>query len=166
MRPIIFFLIIALCGCQSLNRMKQDLDESFGAYTAPTLAGSPTPSGCSDKRCQILDAIEAKGYELARAEKITWVKLVNTFYQARAEMYPNSRDGNSINEFRTYQRALAEQLDMKKITESQWAYLIARKSSEISAREQALSNSAPRQTQCVTTNTGTTLHPQYSTTCR
>lgn len=166
MRPIIFFLIITLCGCQSLNQMKRDIDESLGAYTAPTLAGSPTPSGCNDQRCQTLDAIEAKGYELARAEKITWVKLVDTFYQARAKLYPNSRDGNSIDEFRTYQRALAEQMDMKKITESQWAYLIARKSSEISVRNQALSNSAPRQTQCVTTNTGTTTFPQYSTTCR
>ena len=92
MRPIIFFLIIALCGCQSLNRMKQDLDESFGAYTAPTLAGSPTPSGCSDKRCQILDAIEAKGYELARAEKITWVKP--SHYTHLPALYPIVLNGD------------------------------------------------------------------------
>ena len=169
MRFTILLLAFALSGCGCLNELVNDLNDSagelMGTYSAPTLAGAPTPSGCSDQRCRTLDAIEAKGYELARQKKITWVKLVDVFYQKRAELYPSSHDSYGANELRTYQRALAEQMDLGKITESQWAYLIERKNAEINTRNQALSNSAPRQTNCTTTNVGTTAFPQFKTSC-
>lgn len=165
--PVLF--VIVLAGCAEMNEVLRDMNDTsaelMGTYTAPTLASAPTPSGCSDDRCKILDAIEAKGYEMARQKKIQWVRLVDAFYQKRAELYPDSRDGSGVNELRTYQRALAEQMDMGKITESQWAYLIERKIAEIKARNRALSNTTPRQTTCTTTNTGTKTFPEYKTTC-
>lgn len=131
-------LLLFLSGCGGLNQVSRGLNDTsatiFGHYSAPTLSGSPTPSGCGDERCKALDAIEAKGYELARQKKITWVKFVDFFYQKRAELYPNSYDISGANEIRTYQRALAEQLDAGRLTESQWAYLIEKKNSEIVAR--------------------------------
>lgn len=169
MRLIVFLLVLALTGCGGLNEMVRDLNDSaselMGTYSAPTLAGSPRPSGCSDQRCRTLDAIEAKGYELARQRKITWVKLVDVFYQKRAELYPDNQDSNGVNELKAYQKAIAEQMDFGKITESQWAYLIEKKTSDINARNKALSNTARRQTNCTTTNTGTSTFPEYKTAC-
>lgn len=168
MTKLVAALLAALltgCAGSILDEVLNDFRETAGIYTAPTLAGSPRPSGCSDQRCRSLDAIEAKGYELARQRKITWVKLVDTFYQKRAEYYPESQDNYGANELKSYQRALAEQMDLRKITESQWAYLIEKKSSEITARNRALSNTAPRQTNCTTTNVGTRTSPRYETTC-
>ena len=141
MRLTTILFVLVLAGCAEMNEVVRDMNDStselMGTYSAPTLAGSPTPSGCGDDRCRTLDAIEAKGYELARQKKITWVKLVETFYNKRAELYPTSRDRFGANELRTYQRALAEQMDMGKITESQWAYFIERKTAEIRARRPA-----------------------------
>ncbi|MFN7836328.1 MAG: hypothetical protein ACK5NY_11175 [Burkholderiaceae bacterium] len=166
---IILVFEFALAVGARLNGMRGHQHDSaaelMGTYVAPTLAGAPTPRGCDDQRCKTLDALEAKGYELARQRKITWVKLVDAFYSKRAELYPNSQDGYGVNELRTYQRALAEQMDIGKLTESQWAYLIEKKNGEINARNQAISNTAPRQTNCTTTNVGTSAFPQYNTTC-
>ncbi len=170
MRLTAALLVLVLAGCAEMNEVVRDMNDSaaelMGTYSAPTLASAPTPSGCSDGRCRTLDALEEKGYEMARQKTITWVRLVDVFYQKRAELYPSSQDGSGANELRTYQRALAEQMDMGKITESQWAYFIERRTAEIRARNQALSNSAPRQTNCTTTNVGTTDFPQYRTTCQ
>lgn len=143
-----FLLALTLTGCTGINQMVRSLDDTtgelMGTYSAPTLAGSPRPSGCGDQRCRTLDAIESKGYEFARQRKITWVTLVDAFYQKRAELYPNSQDSYGVNEIKAYQRALAEQMDIGKITESQWAYLIEQKIGDINARNQVLSNTAPR----------------------
>lgn len=165
----IFLIVFILTGCGGLNQMVNHLNNStgelMGTYTAPVLGGSPRPSGCSDQRCRALDAVEAKGYELARQKKIPWVKLVNAFYQKRAELYPNSQDSYGINELKAYQRVLAEQMDVGKITEYQWAYLIESKVGEINSSNEAAFNTAPRTTNCTTTNGGTATFPQYKTTC-
>lgn len=138
MRFVTVLVVLALAGCGSLSEITRDLDDSaagvMGTYSAPTLAGIPQPSGCSSSRCRTLDAVEAKGYELARQKKITWVKFVDAFYKKRAELYPNSQDGNGVNELRAYQRVLAEQMDLGKLTESQWAYLVEKKTADIRAR--------------------------------
>jgi hypothetical protein len=169
MRLKTMLIALTLTGCSGYTEMARDFNNSagelMGTYSAPTLAGAPTPSGCNDPRCAVLDALEQKAYDLARQKKITWVKLVDAFYQKRAEMYPNSRDGDGANELRTYQRALAEQMDQGRITESQWAYLIERKKGDIRARNQAVSNTVRRQTNCTTTNVGTSAFPEYKTTC-
>lgn len=162
---ILFSTMLSGCAGSLLNDVANDYREMLGVYTAPYLAASPRPSGCGDERCQALDSIEAKGYELARQKKISWIKLVDVFYQKRAELYPNSRDSYGVNELKSYQRALAEQMDLGKMTESQWAYLVEKKTAEISARNEALSNSAPRQTNCTTTNVGSKTYPEYKTTC-
>jgi uncharacterized protein YceK len=147
-------LMIVLSGCNSIR-------ELTGTYTAPVLSNIPRSSGCSDERCRTLDAIEANGYEQARQGKIKWVKLVDDYYQKRTELYPNSRDDNGVNEYRAYQKVLAEQMDLGKISEAVWVYQLESKIAEIRTRNQALANTAPRQTNCTTTQSGTS----YRTTC-
>lgn len=156
MKLAILLFILCITGCAELT----DVLVGPSTYTAPTLAGAPTPSGW-----KALDAIEANGYQLARQRKITWVHFVDAFYQKRAELYPESIDNYGVNELRSYQRVLAEQMDSGKITESQWVYLIESKNAEINARNQVISNSAPRQTNCTTTNIGTRAYPEYRTSC-
>lgn len=160
-------LALLLAGCGVLRGMAQSISDDLNTpETAPTLASAPTSSGCYDQKCQTLDAIEARGYELARAGKISWTQLVDKFYQVRAQLYPNSNDSHGAGEIRAYQRTLAEQMDAKRITEAQWAYLIENQLAAIRSRNQVISNSAPRQTHCVTTNLGTTTFPRYETTCK
>jgi hypothetical protein len=151
--------MLAGCAGSLLNDVANDYREMLGVYTAPTLAASPRSSGCGDDRCRALDSLEARGYELARQKKITWVRLVDAFYLKRAEFYPDSQDGYGVNELKSYQRALAEQMDLGKMTESQWVYLIEKKSAEIGARN------ASRQTNCTTTNIGSRANPEYRTSC-
>lgn len=169
MKVIVVLLSVVLTGClQTLGETFNDAMYEVGGRgnQAPTLAGTPTPtSGCSDSRCRTLDAVEAKGYELVRQKKITWVRFVDTFYKKRAELYPNSDDRSGARELMLYQRALAEQIDLGKVSESQWAYLVEKKDAEINARNTAVSNSAPRQRNCTTTNVGTRTFPEYKTTC-
>ena len=168
MNRIFFVLLflIPLSGCiQTLGETLNDAMYEVGGYgnQAPTLAATPiATSGCSDSRCRTLDAIEAKGYELARKKQITWVRFVDEFYKKRAELYPNTDDRLGARELMLYQRALAEQLDAGKITESQWAYAIESKYAEIDARYNA---STTRQTNCTTTSVGTDAFPEYKTTC-
>lgn len=110
-----------------------------------TLSPYPQSSGCSRPECQRLDAIEAESYELARNGKLTWVKLVDDFYAERNKLFPNTQENNSTREYISYQRVLAEQLDNKKISESEWVYLLEKKIGELNARNQMLQNSQPRQ---------------------
>ncbi|HZW86917.1 MAG TPA: hypothetical protein VFF41_05600 [Gallionella sp.] len=175
---ILFFTFI-LSGCQDGRNIRssfQDIRNSFqeatGTYTAPWLEGSPTIRGCADKRCRALDAIEANGYDLARQKKITWVSMVDTYYQKRKELFQNSLDDKGVNELRVYQRYLAEQIDSEKITESEWAYRIVNKENEIKNRNQMLEDSAAakrgsisKDTTCNTINIGTAAFPNYQTTC-
>jgi hypothetical protein len=157
---------LALAGCGNIYQANSDLNDSLsemmGTYTAPTLASSPTPSGCAgnDSRCRQLDQIEAKGYALARQKQITWTKLVSAFYEGRAKLYPNTNDSAYTREFISFQRVLAEQMDAGKITETQWAYLVDKKFSEMQTRN------AGQQTTCNTQNTGTDAFPNYRTVCR
>ena len=146
------------------------LDETVAAlsgttYTAPTLAASPRPSGCQNPKCRALDSVEAQGFDLARAKKIPWTRLVDVFYNRRAELYPDSDDGLGVNELKSYQRALAEQMDLGRLTESQWTYLVEKKDAEITARYRERAN-ARRAVSCTTTSVGTKEFPQFQTACR
>lgn len=164
MRLIVVLLSVLLTGClQTLGGTLNDaLNEANGYnYQAPTLAGTPRPTGgCGDNRCKTLDAVEAKGYELARQKRITWVKFVEVFYSKRAELYPNNDDGFGGRELMLYQLALAEQMDIGKISESQWAYLNEKKNSEINARNEMLSNSALQQSAGSNSGQGITCFKQ------
>jgi len=144
--PAAFFITLFLAGCADLNNLHNSMQDSIaeikGTYTAPLLASTPTPRTCSDTRCKTLDLLEENNYELARHKDITWVKMVDDYYQKRAELYPRSQNKTGANELRSYQRYLAEQLDSGKITESQWAYLVENKTAEINSRNQMLDNSA------------------------
>lgn len=172
MAILVALLCATISGCAGLD-LADELIYGPRSYTAGTLAGSPTPSpNCSDAKCKRLDALEAKGYEMARANKIKWVQFVDAFYSERAKLYPDSDDSRGASEIRAYQRALAEQMDNGKITESQWSYLIERKGSEVRTRNENLANSRdaaynsrPRQRVCNTTNLGTRDFPNYQTTC-
>ena len=146
---LVLFILLTLGGCSLINGNQNN-------YTAPTLGSDGRPGNCNDERCKALEDIEIKNYELARNGKITWVNMVEAFYQKRAELYPNSQDQYGANELRAYQKMLAEQMDTKKITESQWTYQIESKYSEIRTRNQMINNSAPRQVNCYTNKTGHT----------
>jgi hypothetical protein len=155
--------LLTACGniYQLDNSINDSVNQLMGLYSAPTLASSPTPSGCeNDSRCQQLDELEAKGYELARRKRITWSKLVNAFYEGRSQLYPNSNDSAYTREFISFQRVLAEQMDAGKITEAQWAYLVDKKYAEVQTRN------AGQQTTCNTQNTGSNESPNYRTICR
>jgi hypothetical protein len=167
MKKAIFAVVlfaISLAGCGSVYQMNNDLNDSvgqiMGTYSAPILASSPRPSGCSDSKCRQLDQVEVKGYELARQKKITWTKLVSAFYEGRAKLYPDSNDSAGIREFMSFQRMLAEQMDAGKITEAQWAYLVDKKYSEVQSRD------AGQTVRCNTQNIGTNAAPNYQTVCR
>ena len=154
----------ALAGCAGMNKsysaINTSLNQAMGTYIAPTLAGSPRSSGCTDERCRSLDEFERVAYEKARKKEIRWVHLVDAFYEARRRLYPNSADDSLVYEYQSFQRALAEQVDAGRVTESQWAYLVDRKFNELSERRRT------GYTQCNTTNIGSQQFPNYQTICR
>lgn len=136
-------LIFQLSGCALITQTTWDtvnqLNEMVWGrqtndYEAPHLASEPKSSGCEDVRCRKLDEYELKGYQLARAKKISWVDFVKAFYKARADMFPDSNDNHGVREIMLYQLMLAEQLDSGKLTEAEWAYRIESKIGEIRAR--------------------------------
>ena len=86
------------------NDLNDSLGQIMGTYSAPTLASSPRPSGCSDTKCRQMDQLEARGYDLARQKKITWTKLVNAFYEGRTKLYPDSNDSTGTRELISFQR--------------------------------------------------------------
>lgn len=142
------FAIFFISGCATtdggnaftlLDQINNSTLEMMGTYTAPTLAASPRPSGCSDPRCRRLDEIEFNYYQQAKNKQITWLQLVDGFYQQRLQLYPNSNDAGGVRKLHAYQRMLAEQRDRGLITETQWVYLIESKVSEISTSNSALS---------------------------
>jgi hypothetical protein len=145
MRLLYFLIIAALSGCSTIrdvnrgiNQVNRDINvsvaEALGTYTAPVLAGRATPSRCSDDRCRELDRVEAAGYEAVAQNRITYLKLVDSFYEARSQLYPDSYDKQWVFELRSFQRALAEQVDSGKVSALQWEYLNDQKYGELAAR--------------------------------
>ncbi len=163
--PFFIFFLSGCSGISALNESLANLNTDFGiaiGYSAPTLAGQPESSGCALPACKKLDAIEAERYRQARAGKITWTNLVEDFYNERSKLFPHNTDTPGVSELKYYQRLLAEQMDAGKITESQWAYLVEKKTQELAARDELVANSRPRTQNCTTTKLGT----EYNTACR
>ena len=161
MRILILMAIAALIsGCVTLGDLVGESDPYF------YLASTPQPSNCPKPACQRLDAVESKGYELARGGKLSWVKFVDTFYSERNQLFPNAEESNEWREYRAYQRVLAEQMDAKKISESQWVYFLEKKKGELDARKQMLENSRPRTQNCVTEKVGLPPFESYQTRCK
>jgi hypothetical protein len=160
MRILALMSIVALIsGCVTLGDLVGESDPFF------YLASAPQSSGCSKAECQRLDSLELNGYQLARGGKLTWVKFVDSFYAERSRLFPNVEESNSWREYRAYQRVLAEQMDAKKISESQWVYLLEKKKGELDARNQMLQNSRPRAQNCVTEKIGLPPFESYQTRC-
>lgn len=159
LRLIAVICVLLIASCADVGNLLRVPDPLF------TLAPYPQSSGCSKPECRRLDALEAKGYELARGGKITWVKLVDTFYTERDKLFPDAEEESSDREYRSYQRVLAEQMDTKRITEAQWVYLLEKKKGELSARGQMLQNSKPRTQNCVTEKVGLPPFESYKTRC-
>lgn len=157
MRISFILLFGLLTGCAELN-------ELISGKSAYYLSSRPGTTTCSDRLCQQLDAYESGLYSAARDGRIRWVQVVDMFYVRRDQLFPGIGDNSLTSEMRAYQRALAEQMDLKRLTESQWAYLIEKKAGELQAREAMVRNSRPR-TNCTTTNTGTANSPIYTTNC-
>lgn len=156
----IIVLAVAIGGCVTLGDLVGASDPLF------TLSPYPQDSGCSKPECRRLDSIEAKGYELARNGKLTWVRFVDTFYSERNKLFPDAEEDGASREYRAYQRVLAEQMDAKKMSESQWVYLLEKRKGELNARDQMLQNSRPRTQNCVTEKVGLPPFESYQTRCR
>lgn len=105
-----------------------------GARCPTVLASSPHSSGIDDYRAKALDYFEADIYGNARTGRISWVQLVDSFYARCIEIFKGQFYITHNRELQAYQRMLAEQMDAKEITESQWAYLIEKKLGEMRAR--------------------------------
>jgi hypothetical protein len=112
-----------------------------------------------------MDAIEAKGYELARSGKTSWVKFVTVFYAERNKLFPNASDTPDTKEYIAFQRALAEQMDAGKVTEAQWVYLLENKKNEQQSRRSLIENSKPKKQNCISRKTGVPPFEQWETTC-
>jgi hypothetical protein len=153
-------LAVFISGCVTLGDLVGESDPFF------LLASAPQSSGCAKPECLRLDALELKGYELARTGKLTWVKFVDTFYAERNKLFPHTEEANSWREYRAYQRMLAEQMDNKKISESQWVYFLEKKKGELATRNQMLQNSAPQSQNCVTEKVGLPPYESYRTRCQ
>lgn len=138
LRLLALAFAIPLSGCLATGDPfgLNALTELFGTYQAPTLAAYPTPSGCggNDARCRALDQAEAYLYQEARARRISWVQLVDRFYAERGRQYPNTNDSYGARELFSFQRMLAEQMDQRKITESQWVYYHEQKQAQMDSR--------------------------------
>lgn len=155
---IILILLSLTSGCaQMVENMYSD--------TSWTLSEYPTNSGCPSSACKRMDAIEAKGYELARSGKITWVKFVNTFYMERNKLFPNASDTSDTKEYISLQRVLAEQMDAGKITETQWVYILQRKKNEQESRNALIENSKPRNQNCTSQKVGLPPFERWETRC-
>jgi len=115
---------------------------SNGGSCTMQLAPQPTPSGVKHSYAEELDHLEERLYKDARSGRIHWVQLVDTFYARCAELYPS----NDVNdrEISAYQRTLAEQMDARSITESEWVYLQEKNLAERRARNQLIENTRPR----------------------
>lgn len=141
-RLLALAITLPLSGCIAtgdpfgLNSLNDSAAVLLGTYQAPTLAAYPIPSECGsrDERCRALDQTEAYLYQEARARRILWVQLVDRFYTERAKLYPNTNDNHGAREWFSFQRMLAEQMDLKKITETQWVYLHEKKRLEMNSR--------------------------------
>ena len=102
------------------------------------LSASPQRSNCTGAdryACEALDSVEASGYQMARAGRITWLMMVDRFYQERSRIFPQMRDDYTTAEIRSYQRVLAERKDAGKITEAEWVFLLNRQRSALAARD-------------------------------
>lgn len=182
-RLLVLTLTLPLSGCLAtgdpfgLNFLNDSAAVMLGTYQAPYLAAYPTPSGCGDRdaRCRVLDQTESYLYEEARAGRISWVWLVDSFYAERARQYPNTNDNYGARDWFSFQRMLAEQMDLRKITEAQWVYYHEQKKVQMNSQaRQDAANAAiinqqrqanPPQIQtprnCWTTRSGSS----YYTTC-
>ncbi len=182
-RILLLSMALPLSGCLAtgdpfgLNALNDATAVMLGTYQAPTLASYPRPSGCGDRdaRCRVLDEYEAYLYQEARAGRISWVQLVDSFYTERARQYPQSNDNYGAREWFSFQRMLAEQMDARKITESQWVYYHEQKQTEMASRarqdaandalvnqqRQATQPSIQQRRNCWTTRSGNS----YYTTC-
>lgn len=137
---------------------------SDGSTCPMILSPKPEPSGSSDYSDQLLDRLEARLYGDARAGRIRWIQLVDQFYAECTKLHPGYRT-NRLVEVSAYQRVLAEQMDNRRITESEWVYLLEKQAADIRARNQLIQNTSPRNTNCTTQNIGTPSFPTYQTHC-
>lgn len=118
----------------------------------------------------------------ARAGRITWgdaAQLTRLLDKQFAESLRSKGrsdlwvfDSND-EEYHAYCIALAEQLDKKKISFAEYDAARTKRFNEIQLRRQTLANQAqiisntqPRSSNCVTTNTGTEIFPRYVTRCQ
>jgi hypothetical protein len=153
-------------GDDFLSGISQLLGISSSKTVAMYLEPKPGPSGCKSPECLQLDAFEAEGYERARSGRTSWLDFVYSFYAQVTLLFPDAPRGGSIGEYIAYQRMLAERMDRKQITETEWAYLLQKKLNDLIARDTVVGNSRnpPQQSgpqNCVTEKWGT----QWRTRC-
>jgi len=140
MRALYLAFILLVAGCaetmESIGALDRAATEALygDAALAGTLAPYPQSSGCTDPRCVELDRYEAQLYAAARSGRIKWIQLVDAFYLKRSQLFPSVPDTAYVRELRAFQRMLGEARDQGRVTETQWAYAIERKTNELRAR--------------------------------
>ena len=157
-------IVLILAGCAPAREFARDLNyataQLAGTFTAPLLGGSPGKSGCTLVACLDLEGFEQRAYGMIDDELITYVQLVDWFYQQRGVLFADSNDTQAVREVQAFQRLLAQHVDSGRVKKSEWAYLNERKLLEYQERV------AKRAVVCNTTNTGTREFPAYRTVCR
>ncbi|WP_137921272.1 hypothetical protein [Hydrogenophaga sp. 2FB] len=146
----------ALTGCASM------LEGDVVYY----LDSQPIKNQCFSKACRSLDNYTAAAYARARSGQMSWVSLVDGYYRLRDQLYRGRGDTPFTAEIRSYQRALAEQIDFGKLTETQWVYLQQRRINELNSRQALIESAQPRETSCISHNTGTPSMPSFHTVCK
>lgn len=129
-----------------------------------------TLSACAGGRLQrTYDAKQMEVDQKAHNGEITWVQAATymreidkNLAQGRRYSWKYDRDDE---EYHAYCIAIAERLDRKQISFAEFNAARLQRFNAIQARRTALSNSAPRQHNCTTTNVGTRAFPEYKSTC-
>ena len=157
-------VMVIIGGCAASREFARDLNiasaQAMGSFTAPLLAGAPRPSGCTFQDCLALDGFEKRAYEALEQDRITYIQLVEWFYEQRKVLFPHSNDSQNVEAVKAFQRLLALHVDQGKVPKSDWPYLVERKLQEYALLQRQ------RTTTCTTTNAGTSVYPVFRTVCK
>jgi hypothetical protein len=128
-----------LSGCSAYSDLARDVNnavaEYSGTYMAPPLQPVYVKRQCTDDRCRKLDYFEYELYTLVDRKRETYSEMVRKYYELRTRLYPDSRDTRQLYELRSFQRALAEQIDKGEVSATQWEYQNRKMASDMAARD-------------------------------
>lgn len=104
--------------------------DSFGKQESSKVA-LRSPVGSVDERAKALNESFVELLGKAQAGKSTYLKSAREHRDNFFRLYPEHKNNLHVNEYLSYMAMLAEQVDLKKMTESQVQYELAKKSREL-----------------------------------